>query len=225
MRTKLRDCCKVLARISHRLTVEARNRRAVTSLRLLAVLDVLSSTPPLVKQRAPRTDAPLTHFASPSGEKSGLAVVALLAALAVSVSAQSFKGFQAASVAPPELITLSAGQQATVPLTIRIRPGYHINANKPAEEYLIATRLTWDHNPLELTAVLYPEAESVKYSFSPKPLLVYSGNVTISSTFSVPETIPSELGELTGTLLYQACNDKSCFRPQKIRVKVATVAE
>ena len=63
-----------LARISHRLTVEARYRRAITSLRLLAVLDVLSSTPPLVKQRAPRTDAPLTHFASPRGEKSGLAI-------------------------------------------------------------------------------------------------------------------------------------------------------
>jgi len=31
-------------------------------LRLLAVLNVLSSTPALVKRRAPRTDGPLTHF-------------------------------------------------------------------------------------------------------------------------------------------------------------------
>ena len=60
-----------LARISHRLTAEARDRRAMTSLRLLAVLDGLPSTPPLVKRRAPRTDVPLTHFASPRGEKSG----------------------------------------------------------------------------------------------------------------------------------------------------------
>jgi hypothetical protein len=63
---------KELTRISHRLTVEARDRPAITSLRLLAVLDGLPSTPPLVKRRAPRTDAPLTHFASPRGEKSGL---------------------------------------------------------------------------------------------------------------------------------------------------------
>ena len=62
-----------IARISHRLTVEARDRPAITSLRLLAVLNVLSRTPPFVKPRAPRTDAPLTHFASPRGEKSGLA--------------------------------------------------------------------------------------------------------------------------------------------------------
>ena len=151
--------------------------------------------------------------------------VALLAVLAGSASAQSFKGFQAASIAPPELITISAGQQATVQLTIRIRPGYHINANKPAEDYLIATKLTWDQNPLQLKAVDYPEAERVKYSFSPKPLLVYSGNITVSSTFSVPDTVPAELNELTGTLLYQACNDKACFRPQKIRVKVATITD
>ena len=32
----------VLTRISHRLTVEARDRPAITSLRLLAVLNVLS---------------------------------------------------------------------------------------------------------------------------------------------------------------------------------------
>ena len=64
---------KTLARISHRLTVEARDRPAITSLRLLAVLNVLPRTPPLVKRRAPRTDGPLTHFASPRGEKSGLA--------------------------------------------------------------------------------------------------------------------------------------------------------
>ena len=63
---------EALTRISQCLTVEARDKPAITSLRLLAVLTVLSSTPPLVKRRAPRTDGPLTHFASPRGEKSGL---------------------------------------------------------------------------------------------------------------------------------------------------------
>ena len=61
-----------LTRISHRLTTEAHDRPAIPSLRLLAVLNVLSSTPALVKRRAPRTDGSLTHFASPRGEKSGL---------------------------------------------------------------------------------------------------------------------------------------------------------
>ena len=145
--------------------------------------------------------------------------------MAGSASAQSFRGFQAASIAPPGLINIAPGQDASVPLTIRIRPGYHINSNKPAEDYLIATKLTWDQSPLKLKAVDYPEAESVKYSFSPKPLLVYSGNVTVTSTFSVPKDAPTDIAELTGTLLYQACDDKTCFRPQKIPVKVASLAK
>ncbi|MDE0167478.1 MAG: hypothetical protein OXL36_20450 [Bryobacterales bacterium] len=41
----------------------------MTSLRLLAVLNVLSSTPARAKRLAPRPDGPLTHFASPRGEK------------------------------------------------------------------------------------------------------------------------------------------------------------
>ncbi len=69
-------------RISHHLTTEAHDRPAITSLRLLAVLNVLSSTPALVKRRAPRTDGPLTRFASPRGEKSGLTRWLLLLVLA-----------------------------------------------------------------------------------------------------------------------------------------------
>ena len=61
-----------LARISHHLTVEARDKPAITALRLLAVLNVLFSTLPRAERRAPCTDGLLTHFASPRGEKSGL---------------------------------------------------------------------------------------------------------------------------------------------------------
>ncbi len=59
-------------RISHRLTGKAHDKPAITSLRLLAVLNVLSSTPPRAKRRAPRTDGSLMHFASPPDEKCGL---------------------------------------------------------------------------------------------------------------------------------------------------------
>ena len=55
--------------ISHHLTSEARDKTAMTSLRLLAVLDVGSSTPARAERLAPRPDGPLTHFASPRGEK------------------------------------------------------------------------------------------------------------------------------------------------------------
>ena len=62
-------CAARMVCISHHTTVEARDTTARTSLRLLAVLNVLSSTPARAKRLAPRPDGPLTHFASPRGEK------------------------------------------------------------------------------------------------------------------------------------------------------------
>ncbi|MDE0167572.1 MAG: hypothetical protein OXL36_20925 [Bryobacterales bacterium] len=58
-----------LACISHHPTAEARDTTATTSLRLLAVLDVRSSTPARAKRLAPSPDGPLAHFTSPRGEK------------------------------------------------------------------------------------------------------------------------------------------------------------
>ena len=60
---------KRLTCISHHTTVEARDTTARTSLRLLAVLNVLSSTPARAKPLAPRPDGLLTHFTSPRSEK------------------------------------------------------------------------------------------------------------------------------------------------------------
>ena len=59
--------------MSHHPTVEAHDTSTRTSLRLLAVLNVLSSTPARAKRLAPRPDGPLTHFASPRGETCRLA--------------------------------------------------------------------------------------------------------------------------------------------------------
>ena len=75
-----------LACISHHPTAEASDVTARTSLRLLAVLDVLSSTPARAKRLAPFSSArlapspddPLTHFASPRGEKCRLAAEGLI---------------------------------------------------------------------------------------------------------------------------------------------------
>src|SRR5688500_6402058 len=83
-------------------------------------------------------------------------------------------------------VTVKRGTEAEVPLRVVIRGGYHINSNAPAEEYLIPTVLNWTPGSLAPKGVTYPKAESVKYEFSPKPLLVYSGIVQIVSRFAVP---------------------------------------
>ena len=72
-----------VACISHHLAVEARDKPVITSLRLPAVLTVLFKYASLLKKwgarrPVPRTDSPLTHFASPRGEKCRLGLPSLL---------------------------------------------------------------------------------------------------------------------------------------------------
>ena len=134
--------------------------------------------------------------------------------------AQSFSGFHAASVLPSSTVTLEPGGQVVVPVAVRIRSGFHVNSDKPADVYLIPTQLTWDNEVLELQDIEYPPAELVEYKHSDKPLSVYSGKFVIRSSFGVPAQIPDHLTELTGKLRYQACNDKACFPPKTLPIRI-----
>lgn len=144
----------------------------------------------------------------------------LLAALAG--NAQVFRGFQAASVIPPEPVKLEPGAKIEIPLVVRIRPGYHINSDQPREEYLIPTAITWEAPALKIEGVEFPEAEIVEYSFSDQPLSVFSGEIVIKSVFRVPGKVPS-MDSIRGSLRYQACNDKSCLAPTNADFEAAVL--
>ena len=131
-----------------------------------------------------------------------------------------FRGVQAASVLPPTAVQLKAGGELSIPLKVVIRPGYHINSDTPAEDYLIPTRLTWNDAGLEVKSIDYPEPEIVKYEFSEKPLSVFSNSITLRSTLVVPDPVPAGLTELTGKLRYQACTEKACLAPVTLDVSV-----
>ncbi len=143
-------------------------------------------------------------------------VLVVIAALS---AAAQFRGFQAASVAPPAPVAVRAGAEIRVPVMVRIRPGYHINSNKPAEDYLIPTQVVWGAAPLEVVRVEYPEAETVSYDFSEKPLSVYSGEIEIVTILKAPaKAVAGE--KLSGRLHYQACNDKACLAPTATDISV-----
>jgi DsbC/DsbD-like thiol-disulfide interchange protein len=144
------------------------------------------------------------------------AVVLLFAGVALG----QFRGVQAASVIPQSAVQLKAGEELSIPLKVVIRPGYHINSDTPAEDYLIPTRLTWNDTGLKVKSIDYPEPETVKYEFSEKPLSVFSGSITLRSTLAVPNPVPSGLKELTGKLRYQACTEKACLPPVTVDVLV-----
>ena len=144
--------------------------------------------------------------------------VALALLMATAAWAQ-FRGFQAAAVTPPAPLLLEAGKTVESSLVVRIRPGYHINSNKPAEEYLIPTKLTWNTPGLE-TDVTYPESELFVSQFSDEAMLVYSGEIEFKTKFRAPAKLPAGLTEIAGTLRYQACTDKACLAPTSLDVTI-----
>jgi hypothetical protein len=124
------------------------------------------------------------------------------------------------TVAPVEKLSIKRGATAEVKLKAELRPGFHVNSNAPADEYLIPLKLTWAKEPLEAEQVSYPKPQSEQYEFSAKPVSVFSGTFEIATRFKAPVTAQNGLGMMTGKLRYQACNNKECLPPKTIDVHV-----
>jgi hypothetical protein len=133
----------------------------------------------------------------------------------------------------PGVLTVTEPGRLRVPRTgsvdqrlkLQLQPGYHVNSDKPNDEYLIPLRLSWDAGAVETVAVEFPKPALEKSDFSEKPLSVFTGNFEIVTKFKrAPGAVPGP-GLLTGKLRYQACNDKMCLPPKNIQVKVPLLVE
>ncbi|HUQ94829.1 MAG TPA: protein-disulfide reductase DsbD domain-containing protein [Bryobacteraceae bacterium] len=124
------------------------------------------------------------------------------------------------SVTPPAKVMAKKNTVVTAKLDLQLRNGFHVNSNKPADDYLIPLRLTWSAGPLELQEVAYPKPRLEKYEFSEKPLSVYSGVFEVVTRFKVPASAAPGMQMISGKLRYQACSDKECFPPKTIEVRL-----
>ena len=129
----------------------------------------------------------------------------------------------ASAVASPKayvsLQPIPRGSTFEIGVVVGIMPGFHMNAHKVSEDYLIPTNLT-AKLPAGIKEVqtLYPEGTNLKLSFSDKPLSVYTKQFTVRAKFSVAANAALGKINLPLTLQYQACNDSACLPPVKIPV-------
>lgn len=126
------------------------------------------------------------------------------------------------SVIPPESASIKSGQTADVKIRVKLRPGYHVNSNQPADEFLIPLKLTWAPGAVEAVAIEYPKPAMQKYAFSEKPLSVYSGEFEIATKFKAG---PRGMTTVSGKLRYQACNDTMCLPPKTIEIQLPLQVE
>lgn len=119
---------------------------------------------------------------------------------------------------PPAMVTARAGAKVSVALSVQVDEGFHVNSNTPADQFLIPLRLTWSPGLIESAGVAFPRPRLEKYSFSEKPVSVFTGNFDIVTRFKVPAGAVPGASVLTGKLHYQACNDKNCLTPRTVEV-------
>jgi thioredoxin:protein disulfide reductase len=115
-----------------------------------------------------------------------------------------------------------AGKEFQVAVAVEIARGFHMNSNKPSDQYLIPTTLTAQVPAgFKVLDTIYPPGRLEKFSFSPnKPLDVYTGSVLLRLRLSAQPDAQVGATTIPMTLRYQACNDSACLPPVKVPVNV-----
>lgn len=121
---------------------------------------------------------------------------------------------------PVQAVSAKAGQTVTVSLTAHVDSGFHVNAEKQVDEFLIPLRLTWTPGILESSATTFPKFETVKLAFSEKPVNIYSGDFKIETKFKVSAKAAPGASTVAGKLRFQACNDRECLIPRTLDIVV-----
>lgn len=108
-----------------------------------------------------------------------------------------------------------------VAFRVSIEPGYHINGNEIADPFLVPTELFLEEQPnLRVEEYLYPTPRSARFSFSESELLVYEGDILIAVLIQAGKELAPGSQKLKGKLLYQACDNVTCFPPCEVQIEI-----
>lgn len=126
-------------------------------------------------------------------------------------------------VSPPEQLTIKRGGAIAQSLDVTVLPGFHVNSDKPKDEFLIPLKLTWTAGSIESKSITYPQPEQLKVGAD--ELVVLTGSFKIQTRFEAPPNAALGSTTLTGKLRYQACNNQMCFRPASIDIILPVVIQ
>ncbi len=119
--------------------------------------------------------------------------------------------------------SVATGGSAEVTVAVEIKGGIHIQAHKPTEDFAIPTVLTLEKaEGLTFGEVKYPEPVLRTYpAISETPLAVYDGKIELKFPVAVAKDAAAGAREIKGTLKFQGCDDKVCYSPAKVEIKIS----
>ncbi len=117
--------------------------------------------------------------------------------------------------------TVPAGKEVKLAVEMNIEAGFHINSNRPKDEFLIPTSVKIKAPAgITLGTMIFPPAHDYNFAFSDKPVSVFEGGIFISGLIKVAETVAPGTYQADVTVEYQACNDESCMPPKRVTEKL-----
>lgn len=109
---------------------------------------------------------------------------------------------------------MKVGQAAEVVVEVKVREGFHIQANPASRPQLIATRVDLSGGKgLSPGRALYPEGKPYKVGGLAMTVSTYDGHFELKVPVKASDLATPGKQDLAGRIRYQACDDKVCFPP------------
>lgn len=116
---------------------------------------------------------------------------------------------------------ISAGNNLLVILKVKLDSEWHINSNKPNEDYLYPTDISLKSNDgLLLSNKKFPPAKNLNFEFTEVPVSVFEGEFESLAIVKVPGNLREGIYNFDLILSYQACNNQTCLPPSEKSIPV-----
>lgn len=108
------------------------------------------------------------------------------------------------------------GSEFKIAVHVKVDSGWHINSDKPYEDFLIPTGLSIDTSAFKLIKVVYPKPHDLKLDISETPMSVWEGEVFMGALVTAPKDLAPGKYKLPVSVNYQSCNNMTCLPPNSV---------
>jgi thioredoxin:protein disulfide reductase len=112
---------------------------------------------------------------------------------------------------------IHSGTLLKVATKLNIQEGWHINSNKPNDEFLIASKIVSSDKRFPLAKIVFPSANEINLGFSDKPVSVFENEITIGLLVNIDKSLLAGEYRIPIQFGYQACNNQSCMPPANVK--------
>jgi DsbC/DsbD-like thiol-disulfide interchange protein len=138
----------------------------------------------------------------------------MVASLVLGSSLWALEAVQHLTVEGVKAVELRASSSAEIVLELKVKEGFHVQANPASKPNLIATKVDLTAaREVEVGKAIYPKAKPYKVAGLDTMVGTYDKRFDVKIPVQATAKITPGTVVLEGRIKYQACDDKVCFPP------------